>query len=75
MFWTIIFTLCVKMYIYEAKIGVLYLGFNSGIYDKTIQLLCNFFHLILALLKISWKKKLRKNPIILPKLLEYSPLN
>ena len=34
-----------------------------------------FFHLILALLGISWKKKLRKNPILLPKLLEYSPPN
>ena len=56
------------------------LGFNSGIYDKTIwagesKFCAIFFHLILALLGISWKKKLRKNPILLPKLLEYSPPN
>ena len=34
-----------------------------------------FFHLIFDLLEISWQKKLHKNPSLLPKLLEYSPLN
>ena len=34
-----------------------------------------FFHLIFDLLEISGQKKLHKNPILLPKLLEYSPLN
>ena len=59
---------------------VLSLGFNSGIYDKTIwagesKFCAIFFHLIFDLLEISWQKKLHKNPILLPKLLEYSPLN
>ena len=56
------------------------LGFNSGIYNKTIwaresKFCAIFFHLIFDQLEISWQKKLRKNPILLQKLLEYSPLN
>ena len=56
------------------------LGFNSGIYDKTIwagesKFCVILFHLIFDLLEISWQKEMRKNLILLPKLLEYSPLN
>ena len=51
---------------------VLSLGFNSGIYDKTIwagesKFCAIFFHLIFHQLEISWQKKLRKNLFLLQK--------
>jgi len=80
MFWTILFILSDRWVSCEAKMCVFSLGFNLGIYDKTIwagESKCGviFFHLIFDLLEISWQKKLRRNQILMPKLLDYSPLN
>ena len=81
MFWMIIFTLSVKMYILWGKnrwglFGFQFRGLYSNNLGNKIGFMCNFFfQLISSRARIRWKKNLHKIWILLPKLFYHRSLN